>query len=151
MAIRNIFQEGSECLAKKCKPIDKFDKRLHLLLDDLRDTMKAAEGVGLAAPQVGIIRQVAVIEIGDTYLEMVNPVIIEQEGEQIAVEGCLSVDPAKNCQVARAKEVTLEAYDRTGKKYQARLSDLAARACQHELDHLNGILFYTKKYKGNGK
>ncbi len=109
MAIRNIFQEGSECLTKKCKPIDKFDKRLHLLLDDLKDTMRAAEGLGLAAPQVGIIRRVAVIEVDDYYLEMINPKILEREGSQIAVEGCLSVDPEKNCQVARAKDILLQA------------------------------------------
>jgi peptide deformylase len=151
MVIRNIFQEGNECLKKKCKSVDKFDHRLHTLLDDLRDTMRAAEGAGLAAPQVGILRRVAVIEADGVYLEMVNPVIVERSGEQIAMEGCLSVNPDKNCLVARAKDVVVEAYDRHGNKYAKKLSDLAARACQHELDHLDGVLFYTKKYQGNGK
>lgn len=151
MAIRNIFQEGNECLTKKCRAVTKFDKRLHILLDDLRDTMRIADGAGLAAPQVGILRRVAVIEADGVYLEMVNPVIIESKGEQIALEGCLSVDPKKNCEIARAKDIVIEAYDRFGDKYTSKLTDLPARAVQHELDHLDGILFYTRKRQEDAK
>lgn len=149
MALRNIFKEGSDCLYKPSRKIEKFDEKLHSLLDDMKDTMRHADGVGLAAPQVGILRKVAIIEVGDLYLEMINPQITEKSGEQIDIEGCLSVSPDKNCKVNRAKKVKVVAYDRNGKKYTKELEDLAARACQHELDHLEGILFFTKKFEEN--
>lgn len=148
MAIRNIFKEGDSCLAKVCREVEKFDKRLHILLDDMKETMEKADGVGLAAPQVGILKRIAIIQADDVFLEMINPRILEKAGEQIGVEGCLSVNPQKNCKVARAQRVKIEAYDRHGKKYQADLEDLPARAAQHELDHLNGILFFKREYQG---
>ncbi|MDD4316669.1 MAG: peptide deformylase [Clostridia bacterium] len=147
MAIRLIFTEDDEVLFKRTREVVKFDDKLGELFDDMRETMKKADGVGLAAPQVGLLKKAAVIEVDDIYLEMVNPRIIFAEGEQIDFEGCLSVDPSKNCKVLRPQKVTVEAFDRHGKKYQKELEDMAARACCHELDHLEGILFYEKAYK----
>lgn len=148
MALRRIFQDGEEILLKRSREVGAFDERLAVLLDDMKDTMYDADGVGLAAPQVGILRRVAIIDADGIYLEMVNPQIVEAEGEQIGEEGCLSVDSAKNCKVLRPEKVTVRAYDRTGKKYKKTVTGLAARAVCHELDHLEGILFYTRKYEG---
>lgn len=148
MAIRKIFGEDEPILLKRSRPVVVFDAKLGELLDDMKETLKKADGVGLAAPQVGLLRRVAIIEVDDLYLEMINPVIIKQSGEQIDVEGCLSVDSKKNCKVNRPMNVTVEAYDRSGNRYTKDLTELAARACCHELDHLDGILFYTKKYQG---
>lgn len=147
MAIRTIFKENDEILFKRSREVTKFDEKLAVLLDDMRETMKKADGAGLAAPQVGLLRRLAIIEVDDFYLEMINPKIIKAEGEQIDFEGCLSVSPQKNCKVLRPQKVVLEAYDRNGNKYQKELEDMAARACCHELDHLEGILFYERKYK----
>ncbi len=145
MAIRQIFMDGQEILNKKSREVTNFDDRLKTLLDDLRDTMHKEDGVGLAAPQVGILRRVAIIEADDVFLEMVNPQIVDKEGEQIGEEGCLSVDSNKNCMVNRPLKVTVRAYDRNGKLYEKTVEELAARAVCHELDHLEGILFYTRK------
>ena len=145
MAIRQIFMDGQEILNKKSREVTNFDDRLKTLLDDLRDTMHKEDGVGLAAPQVGILRRVAIIEADDVFLEMVNPQIVDKEGEQIGEEGCLSVDSNKNCMVNRPLKVTVRAYDREGKLYEKTVEELAARAVCHELDHLEGILFYTRK------
>ena len=147
MAIRKIFMDGEEVLKKKSREVTVFDDKLKYLLEDLRDTMRKADGVGLAAPQVGILRRVAVVEVDDLYLEMVNPQIIEKEGEQIGEEGCLSVDSEKNCLVNRPIKVTVRAYDRQGKLYEKTVEELAARAVCHELDHLDGVLFYSRKYE----
>ncbi|HOO22833.1 MAG TPA: peptide deformylase [Clostridia bacterium] len=147
MAIRKIFQDGDPILLKRSREVTNFDDKLGLLLDDLRDTMRKADGAGLAAPQVGLLRRVAVVEVEDVYLELVNPQITETEGEQIGPEGCLSVDSSKNCDVARPMKVTVKAYDRHGKLYEKTVEGLAARAVCHELDHLDGILFYTRKYE----
>ncbi|MFW5780224.1 MAG: peptide deformylase [Bacillota bacterium] len=151
MALRTIFKDDDDTLFKKTRTVEKFDKRLSDLLDDMKETMNHADGVGLAAPQVGLLRRVAVIDVDDIYLEMVNPIIISSEGEQIDVEGCLSVSPSKNCKVLRPKKLVVEAYDRKGQKYKKELEDMAARACCHEIDHLDGILFYQKKYKEEKK
>ncbi len=148
MALRNIFTEEDEILTKKSRKVVRFDDNLAQLLDDMKETMKMAEGAGLAAPQVGLLRRVAIIDIDGEILELVNPQIVKTEGEQIGVEGCLSVSPQKNCEVLRPKKVVVEACDRQGKKYKKELEDLAARACCHEIDHLDGILFYTRKYSG---
>ena len=148
MALREIFQDGDELLLKRSREVTAYDERLATLLDDMRDTMRHADGVGLAAPQVGILKRVAIIEADDIYLEMINPQIIAAEGEQIGEEGCLSVDSSKNCRVLRPSKVTVRAYDRNGKLYEKTVENLAARAVCHELDHLEGILFYTRKYEG---
>ena len=153
MAIRQIFQEGSDVLHKHCREVTVFDKKLGDLIDDMFETMIKADGVGLAAPQVGFLRRLAVVECDDmngehVKLEMVNPVIIHSKGEQIDEEGCLSVDSTKNCEVLRPFTVTVKAQDRFGKEYEKTVSGLPARAICHELDHLEGILFYTKAYKG---
>lgn len=148
MAIRQIFQEGSDVLHKHCREVTVFDKKLGDLIDDMFETMIKADGVGLAAPQIGYLRRLAVVECDDVKLELVNPVIIYTEGEQIDEEGCLSVDSSKNCEVLRPYIVTVKAQDRTGKEYEKTLTGLPARAVCHELDHLDGILFYTKAYKG---
>lgn len=151
MALRRIFQDGEEILLKRCRPVEKFDEKLAVLLDDMRETMLAADGVGLAAPQVGILRRIAIVEADDVFLELINPQIIDAHGEQIGEEGCLSVDSEKNCAVLRPKTVTVKAYDRHGKLFERTVSDLPARAVCHELDHLDGILFYTRKYEGDRK
>ncbi len=113
--------------------------------------MLDADGVGLAAPQVGILRRIAVVEADDVYLELVNPQIIDFSGEQLGEEGCLSVDSSKNCRVLRPKTVTVRAFDRNGNEFEKTVSDLPAREVCHELDHLEGILFYTKNYDGAKK
>ncbi len=146
MAIRMIFTDKDEVLFKRTREVTKYDEKLGELLDDMHETMKKADGVGLAAPQVGLLKKLAVIEVDDLYLEMMNPRIIHAEGEQIDFEGCLSVDSSKNCKVLRPQKLTVEAFDRHGKKYKKELEDMAARACCHELDHLEGILFYEREY-----
>ena len=151
MAIRTIFQEGEECLSKRCREVTVFDKILSDLIDDLFDTRHKADGAGLAAPQIGVVRRVAVVDVDGVKMELVNPQIIAAEGQQIGEEGCLSVDFSKNCEVLRPQTVTVRAYDRTGKMFERTVSDLPARCVCHELDHLEGILFYTREYKGKKK
>lgn len=148
MAVRKIFQEDDEILWKRCREVTVFDKKLGNLIDDMFETMLKADGVGLAGPQIGYLRRIAVVEVDDEKLEMVNPQIIAAEGEQIDDEGCLSVDSSKNCKVLRPYTVTVRAYDRNGKQFEKTVHGLTARAVCHELDHLEGILFYTKKYNG---
>lgn len=147
MAERVIFKEDDEILFKRSRTVVDFDRKLGQLIDDMFQTMYKADGAGLAAPQVGILKRVAVIDADGVKLELVNPEIIDEEGEQIAVEGCLSVDPQKNCRVLRPMTVVVQAYDRNGEKYVKTLTGLAARACCHETDHLDGILFYQRKYR----
>lgn len=151
MALRRIFKDGEEILLKRSREVTQYDDKLAVLLDDMRDTMRDADGAGLAAPQVGILRRAAVVEADDVYLELVNPQIIAADGEQIDEEGCLSVDAAKNCLVLRPNRVTVRAFDRYGKRFERTVEGLAARAVCHELDHLEGILFYTRKYEKGGK
>lgn len=151
MALRRIFQDGEEVLLKRCREVVNYDAKLAALIDDMRDTMRDADGVGLAAPQVGILRRVAIVETEDVYLEMVNPQIIFAEGEQLDEEACLSVDSNKNCMVMRPLKVTVRAFDREGKRYEKTVEGLSARAVCHELDHLEGILFYTRKYEKRSK
>lgn len=142
MAIRNILKEGDETLLKACRPVEKFDARLAELLEDMAETMHSADGVGLAAPQVGILRRVVVIDVGDGVIEFVNPVIIEREGEQECVEGCLS-SPGQYGITKRPAKVKVRAQDRKGKFFEIEGEELLATACCHELDHLDGILFKT--------
>ena len=143
MAIREILRENDETLRKKCRPVDKFDQRLWTLLDDMAQTMEKANGVGLAAPQVGIIRRAVVIDVGEGLVELVNPVIIETSGLCEDVEGCLS-SPGEYGLVPRPTYAKVKAQDRHGNWIEVEGRDLMARAICHELDHLDGILFKDK-------
>lgn len=151
MAVRTIFMDGDPILRKHCREVTAFDKRLSDLLDDMFETMSKADGVGLAAPQVGLLRRIAVVDANDIKLELVNPQIIYAEGSQIGPEGCLSVDSGRNCTVIRPIKVTVRAYDRKGVLYEKTVEGLAARAVCHELDHLEGILFYDRAEKEDKK
>ena len=143
MALREIRKKGDEVLYKPCKEVKEFDKKLAILLDDMYDTMQKADGVGLAAPQVGILKKCVVIDIGEGRIDLVNPKIIKEEGSQIGQEGCLSV-PGEWGEVERPQKVTVEAFDRFGKKFTMTGEDLLARAFCHEIDHLDGKLFLDK-------
>ncbi len=144
--VRKILTFGDETLRKISKPMQKFDLRLWLLLRDMADTMNKAEGVGLAAPQVGILRRVVVIDVGDEngLIEQITPEIIAQEGEQEGSEGCLSA-PGRRGYVKRPNKVTVRAQDRKGKFFEITGEGLLARAFCHELDHLDGILYSDKE------
>ena len=143
MAIRKIVTLGDDTLRKHCKPQEKFDKRLATLLKDMADTMYKAEGVGLAAPQVGILRRIAVVDVTEDHsglLEMVNPEIIEREGEQTGREGCLSV-PGRQGVVTRPMKIKARFQDKNGDTYELETEGFEARAICHELDHLDGTLY----------
>ena len=140
MAIRNVVQVGDEILRKKSKPVKEFDEKLWELLDDMRETMNAANGVGLAAPQVGILRRVAVIDVGEGPIELINPVITSMKGKQREVEGCLSA-PGQWGYVVRPAKVKVTAMNRYGKEFKIEGTELLARALCHEIDHLNGVVF----------
>ena len=141
MAIRKIVRFGDSVLEKECRKVEKFDKKLHQLLDDMTETLEDAGGVGLAAPQVGILRRVVVVDTGeDGILELVNPEIIAQSGEQTGLEGCLSV-PGEYGIVTRPNEVTVRAQDRDGNWFEAEGEGLIARCFCHELAHLEGQLY----------
>lgn len=143
MAIRLIRKIGDDVLRKKSKAVEKINKNIIMLLDDMADTMREANGVGLAAPQVGILRRVVVIDVGDGIIELINPEIIHSEGEQIETEGCLSV-PGKMAEVKRPSKVIVKAQNRKGEIIRIEGEDVLARALCHEIDHLNGILFVDK-------
>ena len=140
MAIREIRIEGDECLRKVCRPVEKFDERLHTLLDDMAETMYEGNGVGLAAPQVGVLRRVVGIDCGDQLYELINPVIIAQAGEIDDAEGCLS-SPGEYGMVKRPEKVAVKALDRNGNEYILEGEGLMARAICHECDHLDGRLY----------
>lgn len=141
MAIRKIVVQGDEILNKVCKPVTVFDEKLHTLLDDMADTLRQANGAGLAAPQVGILRRAVVVsDDEDQILELINPEIIATEGEQTGPEGCLSV-PGKFGMVTRPYRVRVRAQDRNGQWYEAEGEELMARAFCHELEHLDGHLY----------
>jgi peptide deformylase len=141
MAIRNIREDGDEVFRKKCKPVEKMTERLSTLIDDMFDTMYEANGVGLAAPQVGVLRRIVVIDTyEDNPLVLVNPEIIESDGEQVGPEGCLSL-PGLQGDVARPEHVVCKALDRDMKEITVEGEGLLARAICHELDHLDGILY----------
>lgn len=143
MAIRRILREGDETLRKTSRPVTEIDKRLKQLLDDMAETMYAADGVGLAAPQVGILRRVVVIDVGEGLLELINPVIVETEGKCVDVEGCLSV-PGRRATVERPERAVVQAHNRKGQLIEVEGTGLLARALCHELDHLDGILYVDK-------
>lgn len=140
MAIRNIVKDGDSILNKKCRPVEKFDSKLADLLDDMAETMHLANGVGLAAPQVGILRRIVVIDVGDGVIELINPQIIAFSGEQEGVEGCLSF-PGEWGITKRPQYVKVKAFDRNGNEFTKDGKDLLAKAFCHEIDHLNGIVF----------
>lgn len=140
MALRKIVNKSEDILRKKCKPVENFDEKLSILLDDMAETMYKANGVGLAAPQVGILRRAVVVDVGEGLLELVNPEIIRSKGTQRAVEGCLSC-PDDWGYVVRPNEIIVKGQDRTGKDVQFKLKEFFARAVCHELDHLEGQLF----------
>ncbi len=143
MAIRNIVKIGDDILRKVCRTQLTFDDRLALTLDDMADTMYEAEGVGLAAPQIGILRRYCVVDVGDGIIELVNPVIEEQSGSQSGEEGCLSI-PGRYEEVERPMNVTVRAQDRNGKTFKIKAEGFKARALCHEIDHLDGILYIDK-------
>ena len=146
MAILNIVTSEDEVLRKKCRPVEKITPRTLTLLDDMLDTMRAANGVGLAAPQVGILRRIVIVDIGEGLIEMINPEIVATEGEQEGEEGCLSV-PGKQGIVKRPSYVRVQALDRNGVMQTYEGTDLLARCFCHELDHLDGKLYIDKAEK----
>ena len=139
MGLRNILTDKDPALHKVCRPVEKFDGRLHKLLDDMKETLIDANGVGLAAPQVGILRRVVLVDTGDEVLELINPSLLETSGEQVGAEGCLSV-PGKYGLVKRPNYAKVRAQDRNGNWFEAEGEELIARCFCHELDHLDGIL-----------
>ena len=140
MGLRKIMTVKEPCLHKVCRPVEKFDGKLHKLLDDLKETLAEANGVGLAAPQVGILRRVVVVDTGEEMLELVNPELLETSGEQVGSEGCLSV-PGKYGIVKRPNYAKVRAYDRDGNEFEVEGEELMARCFCHELDHLDGIVY----------
>lgn len=146
MAIREIRTIGDPILYKKCKDVKAMTPRMQTLVDDMFETMYASNGVGLAAPQVGVLRRIVVIDVDDSPVVLVNPVITESSGEQTGQEGCLSV-PGKAGEVTRPEKVTVRAYDRDMNEFTLTGEELLARAIAHELDHLEGEL-YVEKVEG---
>ncbi|HHZ12929.1 MAG: peptide deformylase [Caldicoprobacterales bacterium] len=148
MALREIkHYERDEVLRKKARPVDKIDNRILLLLDDMAETMYNAEGVGLAAPQVGVLRRIVVIDIGEGIIELINPEIVEEQGEQMDMEGCLSI-PGITGLVKRPAKVKVVGLNRYGEKIELEGENLLARALCHEIDHLNGILYLDRVEPG---
>ncbi len=140
MAMRTLRTEGDDILSKTSRPVEKFDNRLHDLIDDMIETMNEQLGVGLAAVQVGMLRRIFIVDIGDGPIEFVNPEILKTDGEQIDAEGCLSF-PTQYGMVTRPQTVVVKAQNRFGEWFEMEVSDLFARAVCHENDHLNGVVF----------
>ena len=140
MAVRNIVPFGDAVLEKECRKVEVFDERLWQLLDDMKETLAKAEGAGLAAPQVGVLRQICMIDVGEGPVELINPEILKTSGEQTGAEGCLSY-PDMWGMVTRPMKVTVRAQDRHGKHFKFTGEELCARALCHEIDHLHGVLF----------
>lgn len=143
MALRKIVTEGDPILTKKCRPVEKFDKKLWDLIDDMIETLEDSGGVGLAAPQVGIMRRICVIDVGEGAVEFINPEIVETEGEQEVQEGCLSC-PDQFGIIRRPAHVKAKYFDRYGEEHTIEGDGLFAQAMSHEFDHLDGIIFKTK-------
>ena len=143
MGLRKILTDADPALHKVCKPVEKFDWRLHALLKDMTDTLIESGGVGLAAPQVGILRRVVLVDNGEEILELINPTLVETDGEQEGAEGCLSV-PGKYGLVKRPYYAKVRAQDRDGNWFEAEGEELTARCFCHELDHLDGVLYVDK-------
>ena len=140
MGLRKILTDKEPALHKVCREVVSFDRKLHKLLDDMRETLEDSGGVGLAAPQVGILRRVVLVDNGEEILELVNPVLVETDGEQVGAEGCLSI-PEKYGIVKRPMYAKVRAQDRDGNWFEAEGEELTARCFCHELDHLDGILY----------
>ena len=143
MALRNIVTVGDPVLTKVCRPVTKFDDRLSQLIDDMIETLHDANGAGLAAPQVGVLKRIAIVDDGGEIIELINPVITESSGEQTGPEGCLSL-PGEYGEVTRPMNVTVTALDRNGKIFTCKREGFVARAFCHETDHLDGILYIDK-------
>lgn len=146
MAVRNIVKIGDDVLRKVCRTQMTFDEKLAQILDDMKETMYKAEGVGLAAPQVGILRRFCIVDTGDGLVELINPVIIEKSGEQTGSEGCLSI-PDRYEEVTRPMSVTVRAQNRHGENIIVKGEGLKARAFCHEIDHLDGVLYIDRAGK----
>ena len=143
MAKRNIRHLGDDVLRKKSRTVETIDERIVQLLDDMAETMYDSEGVGLAAPQVGILKRIAVIDIGDGLIELINPEIVSFEGSEKDIEGCLSV-PGRYGYVLRPEKVKVTALDRNGEKIEIEATGMLKKALCHEIDHLDGIIFVDK-------
>ena len=143
MAVKEILKIGNDTLRKTSHPVEKFNLRLWLLLRDMADTMYKAEGVGLAAPQVGILRRYCIVDVGDGIIELINPVIDKESGSQEGQEGCLSI-PGRYEDVVRPMKVKIHAQDRNGKPFKLTAEGFKARAICHEIDHLDGILYIDR-------
>ena len=143
MGLRKIMTVKEPCLHKVCRPVEKFDGKLHKLLDDMKETLAEANGVGLAAPQVGILRRAVIVDTGEEMLELVNPELLETSGDQVEAEGCLSV-PGKYGLVRRPDYAKVRAQDRNGNWFEVEGEGLTARCFCHELDHLDGVLYIDK-------
>ena len=143
MALRRIALQGEECLVKVCRPVTEFNGRLHTLLDDMKETLKDANGAGLAAVQVGVLRRAFIVDVAEGYFEFINPVIVKTKGRQVGDEGCLSVK-GKYGTVERPRVVEVKAFDRDGNEFRLKAYDFFARAVCHENDHLDGVLYTDK-------
>lgn len=143
MAIRNIRKIGDDILRKKCRTVDEINDRIITLIKDMQETMYAADGVGLAAPQVGILKRIAVVDVGEGLVNLINPEIIETEGEYLDEEGCLSI-PGEQGNVLRPEKIKVKALNEKGEEFILEAEGLFARAICHEVDHLEGILFTDK-------
>ena len=143
MAIRNVVQVGDETLRKVSFPVEAFDEKLHVLLDDMKETLRKEEGAGLAAPQVGVLRRAVVVDVEEGFFEFVNPRILSRKGEQTGWEGCLSVR-GKRGVVSRPMKVKIAYQDRYGNLQTLQAKGFFARAICHELDHLDGVLYIDK-------
>ena len=143
MALFKILEYPHPVLKMKAQPVKKFDKRLHNILDSMKETLVFHDGLGLAAPQIGVSERFAIVNTDDGYYELINPVLIAHGGTQTGVEGCLSV-PKKYGEVTRYRTIKVKALDRYGKEHIFHVQDLTARAFQHEMDHLDGIMYISK-------
>ena len=143
MAIRNIVKVGDDVLTKKCRTVDKIDERIITLLEDMHDTLIESNGVGLAAPQVGVLKRIALVDTGEEILELINPEILSTEGSQTGSEGCLSY-PGKYGEVTRPMVVTIKFQNRNGEWVTYTGEELTARAFCHEIEHLDGHMFMEK-------
>lgn len=146
MALRKILTQEEPVLHKVCRPVTKFDDKLHILLDDMADTLIDANGAGLAAPQVGILRRVVIVDDDGEIIELINPEILAQSGEEDGAEGCLSV-PDEYWMVKRPTKVRVRAQDRYGNPFEVEGTDMIARCFCHEIDHLDGHLYLEKAHR----